>query len=371
MVSRRYFLEQSSAGFGAAAFAALHREAQAADVSSSGRTVLPEDAALQTTHHPAAARHVIFCFMSGGVSHIDTFDPKPELRRLHGQPMPVMIERTQFNNNGSVMASPFEFTPSGESGLPISGIFPNLQTVADELAVIRSMTTPVNEHAQGNFFMHTGFPTMGYPSAGAWCAYGLGTENANLPGYVVLQSGTAVPPHGGVSLFSNGFLPARHQGSILQADKPEAIRNIRPADSADVQQHRLNLARSFNNRFLKAASNDPQVEAAIKNYETAFRMQSAVPELTDLSSEPEWVFDMYGPNSRTPGTYAANCILARRLAERGVRFVQLFHRGWDQHRDLPNQLRGQCRDTDQPSAALIMDLEQRGLLDDTLVVWGG
>ena len=267
MLNRRSFLTNTSTGFGAVALAGL----MASESVSAGRT-LPADAALAATHHPAKAKRVIFCFMSGGASHIDSFDPKPALRALHGKSMPVKVERTQFNNNGNIMASPFEFAQAGESGLPISSMFPQLSTVADELAVVRSITTPVNEHAQGNFFMHSGFPFMGYPSAGAWCAYGLGNENQNLPGYVVLQSGGAVPPHGGVALFSNGFLPAQHQGSILKADKPDAIRNIRPSESQSIQERRLAFAKQFDTQFLNASGKDAQVAAAIKNYETAFRM---------------------------------------------------------------------------------------------------
>ena len=214
--SRRRFLETCSTGFGVAALTAMmHQNSSAAELGAAMKTGLPSGAAMKDFHHQPKIKHVIFCYMSGGVSHVDSFDPKPKLEQLHGQPMPVQVERTQFNRNGNVMASPFKFSPSGESGLPMSEMFPQIATVADELAVIRSMTTPVNEHAQGNFVMHSGFPFMGHPSAGAWCSYGLGTENENLPGFVVLQSGSAVVPHGGLSLYSSGFLPAQHQGSIL------------------------------------------------------------------------------------------------------------------------------------------------------------
>src|SRR6056297_2290628 len=287
--SRRRFLETCSTGFGAAALTGLLNDP--AFASAAG---LPAAASLPQTHHPPRVKHVIFCYMSGGVSHVDSFDPKPKLKQLHGQPMPVEVERTQFNNNGNIMASPFAFQRAGESGLPVSEIFPELANVADELAVIRSMTTSVNEHAQGNFVMHSGFPFMGHPSAGAWCSYGLGSENQNLPGYVVLQSGSAVPPHGGVSLFSSGFLPAQHQGSVLQADQQEAIRNIQRRGPAAAQRRRLTLVDQLDTEFLAAAGEDPQVEAAINNYETAFRMQTAVPELCDLSGESESTQRRYG-----------------------------------------------------------------------------
>ncbi|MEO2017554.1 MAG: DUF1501 domain-containing protein [Fuerstiella sp.] len=379
MAPRRRFLQRCSTGFGAVALAGLMN-----DSAFAGSTELPTGGGLQKTHHEPKSKRVIFCFMSGGVSHVDSFDPKPKLKELHGKPMPVTIERTQFNNNGNVMASPFAFKPSGESGLEVSSMFPQLASVADELAVIRSMTTPVNEHAQGNFFMHSGFPFMGYPSAGAWCAYGLGSENKNLPGYVVLQSGNAVPPHGGVSLFSNGFLPAQHQGSILQADKAEAIGNIQPLDTAIAQRQLLDFARTFDNDFLAASSGDAQVEAAIRNYETAFRMQSAVPELCDISGETKQTHQRYGLDSEDPAkaAYARQCLLARRLIERDVRFVELscLTKGigaggaanpWDQHGDLEKGHGAMGFQVDQPIAALISDLRERGLLDETLIVWAG
>lgn len=378
-VSRRQMLQRCSNGFGAVALSGLlGRQANAATADR------PLGSALNKTHHPPKAKHVIFCFMSGGVSHIDSFDPKPRLQKEHGKPMPVKIERTMFNNNGNIMASPFEFSPSGESGIPVSSMFPHIATVVDELTIIRSMTSPLNEHAQANFFMHTGFPTMGYPSAGAWAAYGLGTENRDLPGYVVLQSGSAVPPHGGVSLYSNGFLPGQHQGSILKADQAEAIRNIRPRDSQETQRQRLDFVKQFDQDFLAQSSADAQVEAAIRNYETAFRMQSEVPELCDISHETEQTHKNYGLDSNDPqkAAYARQCLLARRLVERGVRFIELScltknigaggaPNPWDQHGALKEGHGAMAHQVDQPIAALIRDLRDRGLLDETLVVWAG
>ncbi len=378
-LSRRHMLQRVSSGFGAVALAGLM-----ADSAYALPGELPEGAALRKTHHEPKAKHVIFCYMSGGVSHVDSFDPKPRLTKDHGKPMPVKVQRTQFNNNGNIMGSPFAFTPAGESGIPISSMFPKIAEHADELAVVRSMTTPVNEHAQGNFFMHSGFPFMGFPSAGAWAAYGLGTENRDLPGYVVLQSGDAVPPHGGVSLFSNGFLPAEHQGSILQADQPEAIRNIRPREAIALQRRRLDLIRGFDEPFLNSAAGEPQVEAAIKNYETAFRMQASVPELCDISGESASTRALYGLDSGDVemAAYARQCLLARRLVERGVRFIELscLTQGigaggapnpWDQHSDLERGHRAMSLQVDQPIAGLIQDLRARGLLDETLIVWAG
>lgn len=381
-ISRRRMLERCSIGFGSLALAAL-AGGKAFGAAAGG--ALPAGAALPKTHHAAKAKRVIFLYMSGGVSHVDSFDPKPRLQADHGKPMPMKLARTQFNNNGAIMASPFKFTPAGKSGIPISSMFPHLaEKAADELAVVRSVVTPVNEHAQGNFFMHSGFPFMGFPSAGAWASYGLGTENNDLPGYIVLQSGGAVPPHGGVGLFSNGFLPARHQGSILKADQAEAIRNIRPLDAAAAQTRRLDLVRRMDEPFLEETARDAQVEAAIRNYETAFRMQSAVPELCDVSGETKETWARYGLDSKhaTTAAYGRQCLLARRLCERGVRFIELSclsenigaggaANPWDQHGELEKGHAQMGHQIDQPIAALLSDLRERGLLDDTLVVWAG
>lgn len=378
-VSRRHFLETCSIGFGAVALAGLSNQHSTAAAND-----LPTGASLSKPHHPPRAKRVIFCFMSGGVSHVDSFDPKPQLDALQGQPMPVKVERTQFNKNGNIMASPFKFSSAGQSGLQISSMFPEIATVADDLAVVRSMTTPFNEHAQGNFFIHSGFPFLGHPSAGAWCVYGLGTENENLPGYVVLQSGGAVAPHGGVSLFSNGFLPAQHQGSILQADRTAAIRNIESRELPGIQRARLEFTQRFDQPFLEMTSGDAQVEAAIKNYETAFRMQTAVPELCDISDETDETRTLYGTESpdREKAAYARQCLLARRLVERGVRFIELScltkkigaggaANPWDQHSDLAKGHAAMGFQVDQPIAALMKDLKRRGLLDETLIVWAG
>jgi len=334
-------------------------------------------------HHVAKAKHVIFCYMSGGVSQVDSFDPKPKLKALHGKPMPVNVERTQFNNNGNVMASPFEFKNYGESGIPVSSMFPKIGEMIDEIAVVRSMTTAVNEHAQGNYAMHTGFPFMGHPSAGAWSTYGLGTENENLPGFVVLQSGGAVPPHGGVGLYSSGFLPAQHQGSIIEADADPAIRNIKAGFRDQQQRQHLDLIAKLDASFSQQVAN-ADVEAAIRNYETAYRMQMAVPEVCDLSDETEATKEMYGLNDdvNRRSAYARQCLLARRLVERGVRFIELscITKGigaggaanpWDQHGDLEKGHGAQAYQIDQPIAALIQDLKSRGLLDETLIVWAG
>ena len=319
------------------------------------------------------ARFPLVHHASGGVSHVDTFDPKPRLQREHGKPMPMKIERTQFNQNGNIFGSPYAFKQYGESGIPVSSLFPHVATCVDDLAVIRSMTSTANEHAQGNYFFHTGFTFMGHPSAGAWVNYGLGSENDNLPGFVILQSGPANVPHGGVGLYGNGYLPAHHQGSILQSDKTNAVRNIQSLEAPQNQRRRLDFVNQLDRGFVQTIGGDADVEAAIENYETAFRMQAAVPELCDISGESEATKRLYGldhPHAMTRH-YARQCLLARRLVERGVRFVLMMDASWDDHTYLNERLPKRMEETDQPTAALIKDLKRRGLLDETLVVWGG
>jgi len=370
-LNRREMLARCSTGFGLMALQGLM-----ASPAFAG--------AAQRSHFRPRAKHVILCYMSGGVSQVDTFDPKPKLRELHGKPMPVKVERTQFNNNGNVMASPFEFRQHGQSGIPVSSLFPHVAESVDELAVIRSMTSKVNEHAQGNYAFHTGFPIMGHPSAGAWVSYGLGTENQNLPGFVVLQAGGAAVPHGGVGLFSNGYLPAQNQGSIIIGDKSPAVRNIRPREADRSQRTRLNFVSGLDRTFLDRIGGDNEVEAAVRNYETAYRMQSAVPELCDIRGETESTKKMYGmdsPNGVT-AAYGHQALLARRLVERGVRFVELSclpekmgggqaPNPWDQHGNLKGGHENMSLQVDQPIGGLLKDLKVRGLLDDTLVIWAG
>ncbi|MFP6900626.1 MAG: DUF1501 domain-containing protein [Opitutales bacterium] len=368
-LSRREMLTRCSSGFGLLALQGM----------------LGTQAALSAkTTFKAKAKSVIFCYMSGGVSQVDSFDPKPTLKKYAGKPMPVKIERTQFNKNGNVFPSPFTFKPYGKSGIPVSSMFPKVGEMADELAVIRSMTSKVNEHAQGNYAFHTGFPFMGHPSAGAWVSYGLGSANKDLPSFVVLHSGGSVAPHGGVGLYGSGYLPGAHQGSILQVDKPEPVRNVKPRESLFAQRNRLEFIKGFDQDFLDETGKNTQVEAAIRNYETAYRMQSAVPELCDISGETEATKKLYGldsPDKQTAG-YARQCLLARRLVERGVRFVELscLNEGigagnapnpWDQHGQLEKGHKAMAFQVDQPIAGLLKDLKTRGLLDETIVIWGG
>ena len=374
-LTRRAMLQKCSVGFGSLALAGL--------LSDKAYGALAGDAKPPGPHFTPKAKRVIFCYMSGGVSHVDSFDPKPELAKRHGQPMPVPVKPTMFNNNGNIMGSPWEFKNRGQSGLAVSELFPHVAQHADSLAVIRSMTSKVNEHAQGNYFAHTGFPFMGHPSAGAWVSYGLGTENKDLPGFIVLQSGGATPPHGGVGVFSNGYLPGQHQASILKADADEALPNIKPRESDQLQRQRLGFIKGMDDRFLREAS-EPQVEAAIKNYETAYRMQTAVPEICDIRGESEATKKLYGLDDKEANkvAYGRQCLVARRLIERGVRFVELSclsqnigagqaANPWDQHGKLREGHGAMANQVDQGIAALMTDLKERGLFDDTLILFTG
>ncbi len=363
-------LQASSSGFGWLAMSQLLHEAEAAEP--------------QPLHHPATAKNVILCYMSGGASHIDSFDPKPRLKKEAGKPMPVKVERTQFNNNGNIFPSPFPFKQYGASGIPVSSMFPHVADSVDELAIVRSMTTSVNEHAQGNFFFHTGFPFIGHASAGAWINYGLGTENKNVPGYVVLRSGSSGIPHGGVGQWSSGYLPAQHQASIVQLDAKEPVVNIRPREADQTQRERLSFISAMDKQFSLRIGNDPQIEAAIRNYETAYQMQTAIPELVDLSTESKSTQSLYGIDSENSHTasYGRQCLLARKLVESGVRFVELTclpqfpgdgqaANPWDQHGGLEAGHRNMAMQIDQPIGGLLKDLKSRGLLDQTIVIWAG
>ncbi|GIW94363.1 MAG: sulfatase [Pirellulaceae bacterium] len=368
-LSRREMLRSVAAGFGALALAVLQHEEQL-------RAAATNPFAPKPTHLPARARRVIFLYMDGGPSQVDTWDPKPELTKRHGQPFPMKIEPTQFDNIGTTMASPWKFQPHGDSGIPVSELFPHVARHVDRLAVIRSMTSEFSEHTNANYFLHTGSGLQGRPSMGAWLAYGLGTECQDLPAFVVLNGGL-IPP-GGLDNFNSGFLPAAYQGSIFQpGDVPVA--NIRPQEkNPRLQQGKLALMQQLDRRFQEQLRGADPVEAAIANYELAFRMQAAVPELVDISQETETTVRRYGLDSAYKPTaiFGRQCLIARRLVERGVRFIELTcpnvgHDRWDQHSRLKKGHEDNARAVDQPIGALLEDLASRGLLDDTLVVWAG
>ena len=371
-------LHQTSTGFGILALSALM-----ADSAYAGLAQPKSDSPLapKAPNFKPKVKNVIFCYMSGGLSHIDSFDPKPRLAKEAGQPMPFKTERTMFNQDGNIFPSPWEFKNYGESGIPVSDLFPHIGSVADELTVIRSMTAKFMEHAQGNFYVHCGVPFTGFPSMGAWITYGLGSENQNLPGFVVLGSGGI--PLGGINMFGNGFLPAIHQGSFIYPEQEEPLNNVRPRESDSLQRKRISLVNDLDRGFLAKIDGHSQVEAAIKNYEIAYRMQRAVPELVDFRGETEATKKLYGLDSEVDSTaaYARQCLVARRLVERGVRFVELTMVGtkdmismsnpWDQHSKLKEGHAANALTVDQPIAALVKDLKARGLLDDTLVIFSG
>ena len=372
-LTRRQMLSKCSLGFGAVALGDMF-----SNLANAAHGTTPP---LQRSNPKVDS--VIFCYMSGGVSHLDSFDPKEELARRAGQPMPVPVKPTMFNNNGNIMPSPWSARAWGQSGMMMTDLFPHIAACADDLTVIRSMTTKVNEHAQGNYAFHTGFPFMGHPSAGAWVSYGLGSGNKNLPSFVVLQSGEATTPHGGVGVFSSGYLPAEHQASIFKADAAAPLEFIAPVDSDAKQRSSLQFIHKMDDAFLRNAP-DTNVAAAIANYETAYLMQSAVPELCDIKGESEATKKLYGLDAgdKFTAAYARQALVARRLVERGVRFVELSclsvgigaggaANPWDQHGKLKEGHQLMALQVDQPIAALIKDLKSRGLFERTLIVFAG
>jgi hypothetical protein len=320
---------------------------------------------------------VIFLYMDGGPSQMDTFDPKPRLTRENGQPFAMPMEPTQFDNNGATLGSPWQFKQYGESGLWISDLFPHLARHADRLAVVRSMTSQFSEHTSANYFLHTGAGIAGRPSMGAWCTYGLGSEAEDLPGFVVINGGL-IPP-GGLDCFGSGFLPASQQASLF-APQGDPLANLRgPADESLVRSERKRrLLRELDQAAHETLGAHDALESAIRNQELAFRMQLAVPEVADLARETASTLSAYGCDHANPPTaiFARECLLARRLVERGVRFVELTcpsvgHDRWDQHSNLKAGHEQNAMAVDQPIAALLDDLQARGLWDETLVIWSG
>lgn len=373
LLTRRHFFGRTAAGIGTAALASLLHKDLRGDQPVGGMAGLP--------HFPAAAKRIIYLFQSGAPSQMELFDYKPRLADLRGRDLPDSIRQgqrltgmTATQDRFPIAPAIFRFARHGQSGALLSELLPHTARVADDLCFVKSLHTEAINHDPAVTFFQSGAQLAGRPSMGAWITYGLGSENSDLPAFVVMISqGTGRPSDQPLydRLWGSGFLPSRYQGikfrsvgdPVLYLSNPEGL-------NAETRRRMLDdLARM--NQLRLRETGDQEIATRISQYELAYRMQMSVPELTNLNTEPAHIIDMYGPEARTPGTFAANCLLARRLAERGVRFIQLFHRGWDQHNDLPRQIRGQCYDTDQPSAALIRDLKQRGLLDDTLVVWGG
>jgi hypothetical protein len=379
LMTRRHFFGRSAAGIGAVALASLLSPEAFADTVAQSRAA--DLGALGQLHFAPRAKRVIYLFQSGGPSQMDLFDPKPKMAGLFDKDLPDSIRMGQritgMTSNQSrlpVAPSIFNFAQHGSSGAWLSDLVPHTASIADELCFIRSMHTEAINHDPAVTFFQTGFQLAGRPSIGSWVSYGLGSENSNLPAFVVMISiGTGNKNDQPLydRLWGSGFIPSSHQGVKLrgQGDPVLYLSNPPGIDTKTRRQILDNVAEL--NHIKREWYGDPEIDTRIAQYEMAFRMQTSVPELTDISNEPSNVLEMYGPEVRKRGSYASNCLLARRLVERGVRFVQLFHRGWDQHGNLPGQIRNQCRDTDQPSAALVKDLKARGLLDDTLVIWGG
>ena len=368
--TRRQLFSRTSTGIGVAALASL---VDPKLFGAAGQPGLP--------HFAPKAKRVIFLHQSGAPSQIDLFDYKPGLKKLQGTELPASIrmgQRITGMTSGQttlpVASSRFQFAQHGQSGAWVSELLPHTAKIADDIAIIRTVHTEAINHDPAITFIQTGSQQPGRPSLGAWVSYGLGSENDNMPAFVVLISQPNAL-NNDQPLFSRlwgpGFLPSNHQGVRFRSSgDPVLYLADPPGLSKATRRQMLDVVQKLN-RMRSEAYGDPEIETRIAQYEMAYRMQTSVPDLMDLSKEPESVFQMYGPDARKPGTYAANCLLARRLAERNVRFIQLYHRGWDQHNDLPRDLALQCKGTDQPSAALVQDLKQRGLLDSTLVVWGG
>ena len=363
-MTRRQLLRNASMGFGSVALSAMFQEQAFADKKLSART-----------HFPAKAKSVIFMFMDGGVSQVDSIDPKPLLDKENGQPPKFKTDATVFNAKGNLMASPWNFKNYGQSGLPISDLFPHLGTCADDLCVIRSMTAFSANHPNAVYGIHTGHALLGWPSMGAWVSYGLGSMNENLPSFVVLHGG--ITPNGGVPNFGSSFLPSNHSGTMLVPGQP--MRNIsRREASVERQEKKLQRLAEIDGDLLGRLGHAPQVEAAIRNHELAFRMQMEVPSAMDLAGESDATKRAYGLEEKWENTrkFGTQCLLARRMVERGVRFIELTTSGgngdrWDQHGNIKDGHEKNARSVDQPIAALIKDLKQRGLLESTLIVFSG
>jgi len=357
--SRREFLCRSANGFGAVALMQM----------------LAQGAVKNGMHHAAKAKSVIFLFMDGGPSQMDTFDPKPRLRQDHGKKLPFQPPTTVFNISDQIFGSPFSFKQYGQSGANVSELFPHVASCVDDLCIIRSMVADHSEHTAANYFMHSGSGFQGRPSMGAWVNYGLGSVSDNLPGFIVLESGL-IPP-GGLDCFASGFLPASYQGTLFRRGEYPVADLQPPPDHAASQRDKLGLLSKLNKGVVERFGQVSEIEATIQNYELAFRMQSAVPGLLDISKESDATKELYGLNDKLTEDFGRECLMARRLVERGVRFIELLTPArpgldrWDQHAGLDKGHRINAQSTDKPIAGLLKDLKARGLLNETLVVWGG
>lgn len=377
-LTRRHFFGRMGAAASTAALASLLGSPA---VAAPSNDAAPIGSLPGLPHFAPKAKRVIYLFQSGGPSQIELFDDKPLVREKHGSELPDSIRMgqrltgmTSGQKSFPVIGSKFKFARHGECGMELSELLPHTAKIADEICLVRSMHTEAINHDPAITFIQTGSQQPGRPSFGAWAAYGLGTFADDLPAFVVMIShGSGKDSNQGLldRLWGSGFLPSNHQGVKLRSSgDPVLYLTDPPGIDRELRRQMLDGLAKLNQQQLEETG-DPEIATRIAQFELAFRMQSSVPELTNLADEPESTFDLYGPESKKPGTFAANCLLARRLVERGVRFVQLYHRGWDQHGGLPTNIPLQCNDIDQPQAALVRDLRQRGLLDDTLIVWAG
>jgi uncharacterized protein (DUF1501 family) len=369
-ITRRWFLQQCGVGLGSIALGSILGESRASGASPKPASANP--LAPRHPHHAGKAKRVIYLFMGGAPSQLDLFDYKPSLRKYNGQPVPrevVMGQKYAFiKPDAALFASDFKFARHGQCGAEISEALPHLAEVVDDIAIVKSMTTDAFNHAPGQVMMQTGSMQFGRPCLGAWTLYGLGSESQNLPGFVVLNSAGGLS--GGAGLYGSGFLPTIYQGVPFRKSGDPVLFLSNPAGITDTMQRRtLDLIKDLNGQHL-ASAGDPEIATRINSFEMAYRMQASAPELMDVSRESPETLKMYGVEAGKP-SFAMNCLLARRLIERGVRYVQLFHEGWDHHSEVANGVKDQTKKTDQGSAALIKDLKQRGLLEDTLVIWGG
>ena len=368
MMNRRHFLEIGAGFAGAHAFSV---RAEPSLAESFGGI-------LGATHHPPKAKRIIYLYMAGGPSQFETFDHKPAMKEMHGKELPASIIKGQrltgmsgFQSSLPVASSPYKFEKKGQCGMEVSELLPYTAKIVDDIALVKTMYTEAINHGPANTFMQTGSQIAGRPSIGAWLDYGLGTDNPDLPPFVVMRT----KGKGGQPLFArlwgNGFLPSEYQGVMFRPENDPVLFLNTPGGIADESRRAvLDHIRRMES-IQKSRVQDPDIDSRLAQYEMAYRMQSSIPEAVTLATESQETLDMYGPDVIKPGTYANNCILARRLVERGVKFVQLYHQGWDQHGNCPGGVKKQCQETDQATAALVMDLKRRGLLDDTLVIWGG
>jgi len=380
LMTRRHFFGKCAAGIGGAALASLLTPQAFAEIAA-GQAPHTGQGVLGGPHFAPRAKRVIYLFMSGGPSQLDLFDYKPTMRDLQGTDLPASIRKgqrittmTSGQKTLPIASSKFQFNQHGQSGAWVSELLPHISSISDDLCFIKTVNTEAINHDPAITFIQTGSQLPGRPSLGSWMSYGLGTENNNLPAFVVMLS-RSDPNRGAQALFDRlwgtGFLPSEHQGVKFRSGEDAVLYLNNPPGIDSATRRRMLDGISQLNAMQYTDYQDPEINTRIAQYEMAYRMQTSVPDLTDIASEPESTFDLYGEDARKPGTYAYNCLIARRLAERGVSFIELFHRDWDNHGNLPKDLALNCKDTDQATAGLIKDLKQRGMLDDTLVIWGG